>query len=532
MRTARFATSRESKAVCITSRRLRASVGRDTTPINRRLAVAFSVAAALLAQAAVADILLVPQQYRSVQAAIDVAVDGDEIQVSPGTYGPIAFYGKSISIVGVGDGARVIAAEGVGSAGVIDGPLDEPGGAIVVSGMTFTGGVGVDLFRNGTLIGGGLIVRGDVQLTLLDCTFTQNAAEYGGGLAVGSGVSAHVERCVFVDNGVTFGGGGAIVFDNQSADFIECEFVDNQSGLQGGGLDLNNAAVATVTDCLFVGNRLVPESIVIGSGGGMVVLFDAIATVTSSRFEDNEGTSGGALGIATSAQGPLPTVLVTACEFVGNVAGSSGGAVQVALPPVQPPVFIDCLFEGNSAPRGGGASVQGSATFESCEFIANLATTGFGEGGGITILGTSATVMLENCTLESNEALFGGGINVGPATTLLMVDSTVNGNTASVEGGGVRIAAAATASIEGSTLCDNAPEDVLGPWTDLGGNDLECVPPVFGDLDGDGVVDGADLGLLLNAWGACRDPRTCPADLDGDGVVDGADLGLLLNAWG
>jgi len=50
---------------------------------------------------------------------------------------------------------------------------------------------------------------------------------------------------------------------------------------------------------------------------------------------------------------------------------------------------------------------------------------------------------------------------------------------------------------------------------------------LFGDLNGDGVVDGADLGILLNAWGT-DDPT---ADLDENGVVDGADLGLLLNAW-
>jgi len=50
----------------------------------------------------------------------------------------------------------------------------------------------------------------------------------------------------------------------------------------------------------------------------------------------------------------------------------------------------------------------------------------------------------------------------------------------------------------------------------------------FGDLNGDGAVDGADLGYLLNAWGT-DDPV---ADLDGNGSVDGADLGLLLNEWG
>lgn len=47
------------------------------------------------------------------------------------------------------------------------------------------------------------------------------------------------------------------------------------------------------------------------------------------------------------------------------------------------------------------------------------------------------------------------------------------------------------------------------------------------DLDGDGVVDGADLGLLLGAWGGGG-----AADLDASGTIDGADLGLLLGAWG
>jgi hypothetical protein len=48
------------------------------------------------------------------------------------------------------------------------------------------------------------------------------------------------------------------------------------------------------------------------------------------------------------------------------------------------------------------------------------------------------------------------------------------------------------------------------------------------DLDGDGTVGGADLGLLLGSWGACTG---CTADLDEDGAVTGVDLGLLLGAW-
>ncbi len=51
------------------------------------------------------------------------------------------------------------------------------------------------------------------------------------------------------------------------------------------------------------------------------------------------------------------------------------------------------------------------------------------------------------------------------------------------------------------------------------------------DLDNDGVVGGADLGLLLSSWGDCMVNQPCDADLDGSAVVDGGDLGLLLVSW-
>ncbi|MBM4052768.1 MAG: hypothetical protein FJ270_08530 [Planctomycetes bacterium] len=52
------------------------------------------------------------------------------------------------------------------------------------------------------------------------------------------------------------------------------------------------------------------------------------------------------------------------------------------------------------------------------------------------------------------------------------------------------------------------------------------VPAIPGDLDGNGHVDGADLGMLLSAWGASG-----PPDLDGSGTVDGGDLSTLLANW-
>lgn len=53
------------------------------------------------------------------------------------------------------------------------------------------------------------------------------------------------------------------------------------------------------------------------------------------------------------------------------------------------------------------------------------------------------------------------------------------------------------------------------------------IAPGLGDLNGNGLVDGADLGLLLASW----DQVHASADLDGSGIVDGADLGLMLSNW-
>jgi len=44
-------------------------------------------------------------------------------------------------------------------------------------------------------------------------------------------------------------------------------------------------------------------------------------------------------------------------------------------------------------------------------------------------------------------------------------------------------------------------------------------------------VDGADLAILLGAWGPIRADAAPSADLDGDGDVGAADLALLLGAW-
>lgn len=66
------------------------------------------------------------------------------------------------------------------------------------------------------------------------------------------------------------------------------------------------------------------------------------------------------------------------------------------------------------------------------------------------------------------------------------------------------------------TITPNTSSAIFtGPWA----------PEASPDFNGDGLVNGLDLGVLLSGWG------TAQGDINGDGTTDGADLGLVLSAW-
>lgn len=52
--------------------------------------------------------------------------------------------------------------------------------------------------------------------------------------------------------------------------------------------------------------------------------------------------------------------------------------------------------------------------------------------------------------------------------------------------------------------------------------------PEPADINEDGIVNSADLGLLIGAWGTCDG---CREDISGDGFVNAIDIGLLIASW-
>lgn len=142
---------------------------------------------------------------------------------------------------------------------------------------------------------------------------------------------------------------------------------------------------------------------------------------------------------------------------------------------------------------------------------------------------------------ETDTAVFDGGLELdltGGAAIIveLEIDPSADGFAAMAGGTAADVTSGTTYIRSGSCgIVEFTPYADIGfdvEWfVDLNGTSGGGGggPVCDGDFNDDGVVNGADFGSILAAWGACGG---CPEDLNGDGDVGGADVGLLLSVWG
>jgi hypothetical protein len=242
----------------------------------------------------------------------------------------------------------------------------------------------------------------------------------------------------------------------------------------------------------------IPGSPTVIVGGGIFGL-DSAASIRDCVVEQNAGGFGGG-GYFLRCSGE-----VRGTTFRNNNASADGGGFQSNGGTQQ---LIDVVIEGNVCnSRGGGMHlVQGNPSLTRVTVRNNSSNNLIGGISWFALGSATATAMLDDCTVTGNSALVvQGGIGISAPTS-----------------------GTPTITLRGTEACDNAPRpNVSGPWSDLGGNAIcDCT----GDLTLDGTVNGADLGVVVAAWGACS--GSCVADLNLDGLVDGADLASVLSQWG
>lgn len=230
--------------------------------------------------------------------------------------------------------------------------------------------------------------------------------------------------------------------------------------------------------------------------------------------------SGSASGVAaltpsfTSVNLPVTTTTVGLRTGTASVT-SSNEAVQ--NPSISLPVSIRVLRRSNPSCSASADVDSGSASFQATAGGAPVEATVSVWNNGFTA--DQATMDIDSVSVTPGPFSFVGGTATGVGSSAAPL--TFRFNPAGLAPGQHSAVATVSTSDENVPGATSAQVTVSLSATVGGGR--------VGDLDGDGIVSGADLGLLLSAWGAA--PGNA-ADLSGDGTVNGADLGLLLSNWG
>ena len=180
-----------------------------------------SLALSLALPAAAQTTLRVPADYPTIQAAINAAVAGDTVLVSPGSYPERLNYdGKAITVISEGGPATTII-DGGNSGNVLvfdsgEGPASRLEGFTVKNGRA-SFGAGIDILAASPSIVGNIFD-----------TNTQTAGGYGAAIG-GNGSSALIERNIFRNNSCdTQHLSGVITFVNGSSpDIVNNLIVDN-----------------------------------------------------------------------------------------------------------------------------------------------------------------------------------------------------------------------------------------------------------------------------------------------------------------
>ncbi|MBC8478330.1 T9SS type A sorting domain-containing protein [bacterium] len=180
----------------------------------------------------------VPEQYNTIQTAIDASLTGDTVLVAPGNYGEnINFNGRLITVgshfLTTGDSSFVLQTS-------IDGNQDgstvafnhQEDSTALLTGFTITNG--------SALRGGGIycLVSGP---TLRRLILSGNQAESGGGIACLS-ASPRLEQVVIQNNIATEGGGGFYLTGPISAPLFAEVILRGNQALNGGGLQIHNSS--------------------------------------------------------------------------------------------------------------------------------------------------------------------------------------------------------------------------------------------------------------------------------------------------
>lgn len=273
------------------------------------LALGSAVPISLAPPAQAAQVIHVPADQPTIQAAINAASSGDTIEVAAGTYSEhIDFLGKSVELW---------ASSGADST-VIDGSGATSGPVVLFSG----GETSAAVLRGFTIANGpddGVFVSNSSP-TIVDNVIEGNT-----------------------DSGLESGFASPLVQGNTIRD-------NGRSGIFGGGLYVRGESAATVLGNEITGNRAI-------DGAGILLFASGHARVEGNVIRGNTaGSQGGGMWIVNDSP-----ALITQNLIVDNTASEAGGGVYWGVPSgaSDPLRLVNNTVARNLAPRGSALLAGG-----------------------------------------------------------------------------------------------------------------------------------------------------------------------------
>ena len=232
--------------------------------------------------------LLVPEEYSTIQSAIDASSGGDTILVSAGTYyDNINFNGKNIMVQGEDRETTIIDGNQNGTVVTFESGEDS---TAVLSGFTIMNGNSVS--------GGGISCTYSAPTIDNLIIFNNHVSNNGGAIFINHSVNPLISNCFISENSSNEGGGGLSIF-NSSPNIVNTEIRNNQSSSDGGGIRWF-ASTPTLTNVVIAENS--------SNRGGGVSCWDFSNSLISNvvMYDNTASVNGGALFIRNGSH-PLLT---------------------------------------------------------------------------------------------------------------------------------------------------------------------------------------------------------------------------------
>ena len=303
--------------------------------------------------------------YKTIQAAVNAASNGDVIKVAKGTYSEtIEIVQKKVQLLGgYSGGGNFTTANPQTNVTIINGTIDAPcilfnngdrviSGSLKISGFTIQKGLrGIELVDGWPA---GVLENVTIENNIIEDNGTQDDKQYGGGISI-EGKNVTIQNNVIRNNKA--GRGAGISRTHDLINFLIADnLIEGNTGYDdhAGGVYVDGAG--TVSGNIFDGN-VAAATLSWGYGGAILITnYDTTKVVTLSHnvYRNNHAPlNGGAVFVDEAAKVRMEHEL-----FYNNTCRESGSAIYVDEDWMHNPSVLEmnnCTVSGNTADDGKAA---------------------------------------------------------------------------------------------------------------------------------------------------------------------------------